>query len=271
MNNQPDEIGATLNRVNVDYPIYDSNAQVLQRRLMSIATLGRTQSKLGSIRVVHALNDLSFKVQAGSSIGLIGRNGAGKSTLLKLLAGILEPTAGSIIRKGNITALLTINSGMENEFDGYQNIRRVGLLRGFSAEEITEMTPDIVEFAQIGDFISLPVRTYSAGMRMRLAFAIATVGTPDMLLIDEVFGAGDKWFVTNARKRISAMLERSKCIVLSSHSIGHIREFCTSCMYLERGKIRAFGDTTEVLEIYEEDLAKGNAGANVDNESDGDS
>ena len=254
MNTNKLEIGETLQRVKVDYPIYDSNSQVLQRRLLSMATLGRSASRLGSIHVIHALNDVSFELRPGSAVGLIGRNGAGKSTMLKLLAGVLEPTSGKITRRGNITALLTINSGMENEFDGYQNIRRVGLLRGFSAQEIDEMVPEIVEFAQIGEFISLPVRTYSAGMRMRLAFAIATVGTPDILLIDEVFGAGDRWFVTNARKRIIAMLERSKCLVLSSHSLAQIREFCTSCIYLQRGEIRAQGATDEVLEIYEDDL-----------------
>ncbi len=256
MSDSPLEIGAILKKVRVDYPIYDSNSQVLQRKLLSLATFGRKQTELGNIHVVHALKDVSFELRAGSSVGLIGRNGAGKSTMLKLLAGVLEPTSGQITRAGNITALLTINSGMENEFDGYQNIRRVGLLRGFSAEQIDAMVPEIVEFAQIGEFMSLPVRTYSAGMRMRLAFAIATVGTPDVLLIDEVFGAGDRWFVTNARKRIVAMLERSRCIVLSSHSLNQIREFCTSCIYLEHGEIRAQGDTRDVLAEYEGDMRR---------------
>jgi ABC-type polysaccharide/polyol phosphate transport system ATPase subunit len=151
---------------------------------------------------------------------------------------------------------------MENEFDGYQNIRRVGLLRGFSIQEIEQMTPEIVEFAQIGEFMSLPVRTYSAGMRMRLAFAIATVGTPDVLLIDEVFGAGDRWFMTNARNRIASMLERSRCIVMSSHALSHIREFCTSCIYLEQGEIRAHGATDDVLDVYEKDLVRAQRAAN---------
>lgn len=256
MNDNMTEIGVSLNQVKVDYPIYDSNAQVFQRRILKLVSFGRFHGKLGSIHVVHALKEISFELGAGSSVGLIGRNGAGKSTLLKLMAGVLEPTSGKISRRGDITALLTINSGMENEFDGYQNIRRVGLLRGFTAREMDDMTPEIVDFAQIGDFISLPIRTYSAGMRMRLAFAIATVGTPDILLIDEVFGAGDRGFLTNARKRIGALLERSRSIVLSSHSVGLIREFCTSCIYLERGEIRAHGDTEDVLKLYEKDVRK---------------
>jgi homopolymeric O-antigen transport system ATP-binding protein len=256
MNDQPTEIGVSLHRAKVDYPIYDSNAQVFQRRILNIASFGRFHRKLGSIHVVHALKEISFELRAGSSVGLIGRNGAGKSTMLKLLAGVLEPTSGKISRRGDITALLTVNSGMENEFDGYQNIRRIGLLRGFTAAEIDDMTPEIVEFAEIGDFISLPVRTYSAGMRMRLAFAIATVGTPDILLIDEVFGAGDRWFLTKARRRIGALLERSRSIVLSSHSVGHIREFCTSCLYLEQGEIRAHGETDDVLKVYNEDIKR---------------
>ncbi len=260
MNTPTSEVGVSLVDVKVDYPIYDSNAQVMQRRLLNLVSFGQVHRHPGNVHVVHALKDISFELCAGSSVGLIGRNGAGKSTLLKVLAGVLEPTDGTITRRGSITALLTMGSGMENDLDGYQNIRRIGLLRGFTPAEIETLTPDIVAFAELGEFISRPVRTYSAGMRMRLAFSIATVGTPDVLVIDEVFGAGDRQFLTKARERISKLLERSKSLVFASHSLDHIRNFCTSCIYLEHGAIRAHGPTEDVLKFYQQDLKSASAG-----------
>ena len=250
-------IGITLEGVVVDYPLFDASAQNLQKRLLNIASFSRVRQTLGTVHVVHALKGISFDLKAGSSVGLIGRNGAGKSTLLKLMAGVLEPIRGRISRRGNITSILTIGSGMEQELDGYQNIRRIGLLRGFSIKEIEAMTPEIVAFAQLGDFLRLPVRIYSSGMRMRLAFAIATVGTPDILLIDEVFGAGDNYFKVRAKERISRLLSRSKIFVLSSHSVNLIREFCTTCLYLDAGQIRAYGETEEIMSLYEADLKEG--------------
>ncbi|MDX1411132.1 MAG: ATP-binding cassette domain-containing protein [Nitrospirales bacterium] len=212
---------------------------------------------LSTIRVVHALKEISFDFKPGDSVGLIGNNGAGKSTLLKLMAGVLEPVRGKISRCGQITSLLTFGSGMQPQLDGYQNIRRMGLLRGFSIREVKDMTPEIVEFAQLGDFITLPLRTYSTGMRMRLAFAIATVGTPDILLVDEVFGAGDNLFIKRAKERISKLLYRSKIVVLSSHSESIIREFCATCLYLDSGQIRAYGETEEILSLYAADIKEG--------------
>ena len=246
--------GITLEKVTVDYPLYDSNAQVMQRRLLNLMSFGQLQPSLGNIKIIHAIKGISFDLTPGSSVGLIGRNGAGKSTLLKVMAGILEPSNGNIARRGSITSLLTIGSGMELELDGYQNIRRIGLLRGYTSEEIESVTEEIVEFAQLGDFISLPMRTYSSGMR--LGFSIATVGTPDILLIDEVFAAGDSLFMQRARERISGLLQRSKSLVFSSHSAGLVREFCSTCIYLQRGEIRAYGETEEVLQHYQDDLER---------------
>ena len=261
------EIGISLKNVGVDFPIYGSNAQVMQRRLLNFASFGLAKLSLGEIRVVHALNDISFELEPGSALGLIGQNGAGKSTLLKVMAGVLEPTVGDIDRRGDITSLLTISSGMESELDGYQNIRRVGLLRGFTPNQIEAMTEEIIEFANLGDFISLPVRTYSSGMRMRLGFAIATVGTPDILLVDEVFGAGDSLFMQRARQRITALLTRSKSIVLSSHSTLLIKEFCTTCLYLQQGRVRAYGATEDVLAEYTEDIKQSRAQPKMDSVS----
>ncbi len=247
-------IGIAIDRVAVDYPLFGAGAQTLQKRLLNVASFGRLQRDVGTIHVVNALKDLTFDLKPGSSVGLIGRNGAGKSTLLRLMAGVLEPTRGRISRRGKIQALLTLASGMEGELDGYQNIRRIGLLRGFPRAEIEAVTPEIVAFAQLGEFMALPVRTYSSGMMVRLAFAIATIGTPDILLIDEVFGAGDGLFRRRAQERIKALLSRSKSIVFSSHAGNLIREFCGTCLYLERGRIKAYGETEEILNLYRDDL-----------------
>ncbi len=257
MNGPTSPIGITCERVVVDYPLFDAGAQNLQKRLLNLASFSRLRRTLSTIRYIHALRDISFDLKAGDAVGLIGRNGAGKSTLLKLIAGVLEPIRGKISRRGRITSLLTFGSGMQPELDGYQNIRRLGLLRGFSIKDVEAMTPEIVAFAQLGDFMTLPVRTYSAGMRMRLAFAIATVGTPDIMVIDEVLGAGDNLFMKRAQERIRGLLSRSKIIVLSSHSENTIREFCTTCLYLDSGQIRAYGETEEILTLYAADLKEG--------------
>ena len=245
-----------LDHVAVNYPIYGGNTRNLQTYLWNVVWNRHGERQDNGIKVVRALKDISLGIERGTSLGLIGMNGAGKTTLLKLMAGVLEPSRGHIERNGNINALLNIGSGMETDLSGYENIRRVGLLRGFSPAEIEDMTPGIVEFADIGKFMTLPVRTYSSGMRMRLSFAIATSGTPDVLLIDEVFNAGDSAFRARASKRIRDLVFRSKTFVLSSHSTELIREFCSTCLYLERGTVKDYGATDGVMKTYEVDIKK---------------
>ncbi len=253
MNHTATPIGINLEQVDVEYPLFDAGAQDLQRRIVNLVTFKKVKPSFTPVKVVNALKNISFRLDPGSAVGLIGRNGSGKSTLLKVMAGVMEPSRGSIWRCGKINAILTIGSGMESELNGYQNIQRLGLLWGLSVEEIRGLVPDIIEFSQLGDFIYLPVRTYSSGMRMRLAFAIATVGTPDILLIDEVFGVGDSQFRERAKQRISKLLQRSRIVVISSHADDLIREFCTRCLYLENGRIKAYGDTDEVIKLYHAD------------------
>jgi ABC-type polysaccharide/polyol phosphate transport system ATPase subunit len=239
-----------LDHVKVDYPIYNANAKVLRNQLARTVNL-RGSNRFGDdFRIVNALKDVSFKLKVGASVGVIGLNGAGKSTLLKLMAGVLEPNRGHVNRTGKINAILNIASGFEPELTGYQNIRRVGLLRGFSKTEIEALTPEIIEFSGLGDFILLPVRTYSAGMRVRLSFSIATAGAPDVVLIDEVFNAGDAEFRERASARITGLMARSQAFVFSSHSLGLIREFCNQCLYLERGRVKACGDLDDVIDLY---------------------
>jgi len=245
-----------LENVSVDFPIYSSDSRTIRKSMLGAAIPTRRMEAQQGIHVVRALRNISLTIETGSSLGLIGFNGAGKSTLLKVLAGVLEPTRGQIARHGSVNALLNIGAGMSGDLTGEENIRRVGLLRGFSTAEINTKLPEIVAFADIGEFIHLPVRTYSSGMRMRLSFAIATAKIPDILLIDEVFNAGDSAFRNRASKRIKTLIADAKTFVLSSHSKDILMEFCKKCIYLEEGRIKTQGSMDSVMTEYGQDIKK---------------
>lgn len=250
MNQLTTNIGISVNDVSVSYPIFNTNAQNLRKRLINYISGNKFKDEINDIHYIHALRSINLSLEPGRCVGLVGRNGAGKSTLLKLMAGILEPTSGAITRNGEIASILTIGSGMELELDGYQNISRMCMLKGYSLSDSRSMSEEIVDFAQLGRFINLPVRTYSSGMKMRLAFAIATARVPDILLIDEVFGAGDAAFAHKAKDRIQNIASSAKCVVISSHSENLIKEFCNYCIYLNEGKLVAYDKTDEVLKYY---------------------
>lgn len=237
--------------VTVQYPVLDARSLSLRNRLVNLGTGGLLEKEAGSAIIITALKGISFELNDGDILGLVGGNGAGKTTLLKTLAGIFEPDVGSVIRRGEVATLLDIGTGIEGDLNGYENIYRIGLLRGFSKNKIEESLPDIEEFTDLGDYLSLPTRTYSAGMKTRLAFAIATMTRPEILLIDEVFAAGDANFQAKARRRVEDQLISAKIIILASHSNDLIRMFCNKCMQLDKGSIVSFGATEEVLEKYQ--------------------
>ena len=201
----------------------------------------------GKIRV---LDDISFTAVPGDRIGLIGKNGAGKSTLLRTLAGIYRPSSGYQYVNGRISTLFSSNLGFNTEATGYENIQLSGRLLGLSGKAISDLTPDIVEFCELGDFLDLPLRTYSSGMRLRLGFAIATSIQPELLLVDEVFGAGDRSFREKANKRVQTVMAKASLLMLASHADNVITAMCTKAMWMENGRIRAFGHVDEVLEQY---------------------
>lgn len=209
----------------------------------------------GKSSVVLALDGIDLDLPRGTRIGLIGSNGAGKSTLLRVLAGIYKPTSGHIVTQGKISTLFTSRIGINQQVTGRENILLSGLLLGFTRKEIEAMMPDIIDFAGLGDFIDLSLHTYSTGMATRLGFAIATAIQPEILLIDEVFGAGDRDFQTKARNRVTALMEKAGTLVLASHSVGIIRRFCSQALWIEHGRVRAIGTLDEVLEAYEEAVA----------------
>ena len=199
---------------------------------------------------VRALTDLSFAVEPGECLGMVGANGAGKSTLLRILAGLSRPSAGQLEIQGRISALLELNSGFHPEFTGRENIRLAGTILGFSPREIAARTEEIIAFAELGEFIDLPVRTYSAGMFLRLGFAVATAVEPDVLLIDEALAVGDEYFRGKCTHRLREFRRQNKTIVIASHDLTLVRSLCDRALLLDRGRLALQGPPAEVLQAY---------------------
>jgi len=197
-----------------------------------------------------ALRDLSFHVKKGTTLGIIGKNGAGKSTLLKVLTGIVTPSNGSVEVHGKISALLELGAGFNMEYTGMQNIFLQGTLMGFTQQEMEKKVPDILKFADIGDFIHQPVKTYSSGMFVRLAFSTAINVEPDILIVDEALAVGDIFFQNKCYKKFAEMREKGITILFVSHDIGSIKQFCDTVVWLKDGQIEAFGNKDEVCSKY---------------------
>ena len=209
----------------------------------------REKDKRGRMHIV-VLDKLAFQINPGDRIGFVGRNGAGKSTLLKTLAGIYRPTSGSVKINGNISALFSKSLGFNSDATGMENILLYNTLMGIPKAEQESLVPEIADFSELGDFLYMPLRTYSAGMTMRLGFALSTAVKADILLIDEVFGAGDRHFQLKAQQRIERTMSESNTMVMASHSDQVISQFCNKALWLHGGCIRAFGPTDDVLKEY---------------------
>jgi ABC-2 type transport system ATP-binding protein len=199
-----------------------------------------------------ALRNVNLRVVHGESLAVIGPNGAGKSTLLQVLAGILQPNEGSVDVIGNVSSLLTLGAGFDPDMSGRENIRLSGAFLGIEHRLMEELLPGIVEFADIGEFIDASIKTYSAGMRARLGFAIATAVDPDVLLIDEVLGTGDAVFRAKSKERIKELTKAAKGIVLVTHDMHWVTEFCNRAMLLEGGHVILEGNPAEVVKLHEE-------------------
>jgi ABC-type polysaccharide/polyol phosphate transport system ATPase subunit len=243
----------TLSNVVVDFPIYGSQKS-FRSELLGRATGGliRREGPRQKRVSVRALDHISIHFEHGDRVGLIGHNGAGKSTLLRVLAGVYEPTSGTISVEGGVSPLFNASPGLDLEDTGYENIVTCGLFLGMSREEIDHKTPDIAKFSELGDYLSLPCKTYSTGMLTRLGFAIATALDPEILILDEGLGAGDARFAGRAAVRVKALVERASIMVLASHADALIQSMCNKAVLMEGGKIRAFAPVEEILEIYKE-------------------
>ena len=201
-------------------------------------------------RDVDAIRGISFGVSRGSVLGVIGSNGAGKTTLMRTIAGIIPPTAGRVTIRGDVTAMLTIGVGFRADLSGRENIRLGGLASGMSRTEVEKATESIIEFAELREFVDLPVRTFSSGMRSRLAFAVATHASPDILLIDEALSAGDARFKRRAAERIESLCNGSSTVVLVSHGLASITSICDRAVWLDKGSIRSIGAPGDVVAAY---------------------
>lgn len=196
--------------------------------------------------------DVSFEVEKGDVVGIIGRNGAGKSTILKIIAGVLTPTEGKVEVEGNIVPMLELGSGFDFELSGRENIFLNGSILGYSEEFIKEKYDEIVEFSELGEFIDRPIRSYSSGMLMRLAFSIATVVEPEILIVDEILAVGDEAFQKKSKRKMLSLMSGGTTVLFVSHSIGQIREMCNKVVWLEDGKLRMMGETKKVCDAYQE-------------------
>ena len=210
----------------------------------------------GGPRDFWALTDVSFRLVSGESLAVIGPNGAGKSTLLQVLAGIIVPSAGSLTVNGRISSLLTLGAGFDQDLTGRENILLAGAFMGMTHAETKERLEPIVQFADIGEFIDAPIRTYSTGMRARLGFAIATSVDPDVLLLDEVLATGDQVFREKSKARVLELVRQAKAIVLVTHDMTWVTEYCNRAILLERGHVVAEGEPADVVAIHQEHSAR---------------
>ena len=202
--------------------------------------------------VFHVLNDISFALEDGKSLGIVGINGAGKSTLLKILAGTLQSTSGSFELIGQVAALLELGAGFHPEFSGRKNIHLNASLLGVPEQNIVELENDIIEFSELEQFIDRPVKTYSSGMYVRLAFSIATMVRPDILIIDEALSVGDLTFQKKCIQRMNEFKEQNKTLIFCSHSMFHVQELCEMAIWLDKGQIKEIGDSEQVVGHYED-------------------
>ena len=230
----------------IEFPLYHHNARSLKKRLFDGATR-RVKQDAESRVVVAALSGLSFAIGKGERVALVGSNGAGKTTLLRTIAGIYEPVAGRLLVEGEIGSLIDPGAGMNPLLTGRENIVLRGLYRGMKESEGRALANEIAEFSGLGEFIDLPIRGYSAGMNVRLSFAMATAITPEILLMDEWFLAGDANFMAKAEDRLTRLVAGADILVIATHDMGIVRQWCTRAIKLEAGRIVADGPVAEVL------------------------
>ncbi len=244
---------ATINLVDVtvDIPVYNVRGRSLKSMMFQRAIGGHVRAReRGDVVVVRALDAVSASFSSGERIGLIGHNGAGKTTFLRVLSGVYAPTMGHAWIDGEVSALTDIMTGIDPEATGYDNIMYRGILLGHTKSQAKALVPEIEAFSELGEYLDLPVRTYSTGMMMRLLFAIATSIRPAILLMDEMISVGDANFVEKARARLESVISKTSILVISSHVEDVIREFCGRVVWLERGKMIMDGAPDEVLAAY---------------------
>jgi ABC-2 type transport system ATP-binding protein len=248
-----------LRDVSVDIPIFNTSNRSLKNNIISAATGGQIRPRAGNAGrvIVRAIDALTLDLQHGERLGLIGHNGAGKSTLLRVLGGIYEPTSGQISIDGSVASMVDIGFGFDPDATGWDNIVLRGMLLGYSRKQIDRQSREIGEASGLGEFLDMPLRTYSSGMSTRLAFAVSTSITPEILLIDEGIGAGDAAFHAHAKERLKSFIGEAGLLVMASHSNGLLRQWCTMGLWMEHGRVRLHGPIETVIGAYEASIAEG--------------
>lgn len=243
-----DNTAIELKNVSLSFKIGNDKIDNLKEYV--IRTLNRTKEKK---TIFKATDDVSFKIYKGEKVGIIGFNGAGKSTLLKIISGVYAPDEGEVIINGNIAPLLSLGAGFDKNYSGRENVFLNGSILGYNEEFLKEKYDEIIEFAELGEFIDLPVKNYSSGMLSKLGFSIATIVEPDILILDEVLGVGDITFRRKSRRKLKSLMESNTTVLLVSHSINEIRSICDKAIWIDKGKVREVGEVNFVCDQYEEE------------------
>jgi ABC-2 type transport system ATP-binding protein len=245
---QTADIGITTEDACVDFPIFDARSRSLKKTVMGV--VGGNIDSAHKVPIIEALRGISLRLDRGARVGLVGHNGAGKSTLLRLLSGIYEPTRGTTTIRGRVAPVFDLGVGMDPEISGYENIVIRGLFLGMTRKQMEERVDDIADFTELGDFLGMPLRTYSTGMRVRLALGVVTSIDPEILLLDEGIGAVDAAFLDKSKKRLADLVERSGLLVFASHSDEFLRDLCDTAIWMEHGRVKMQGELEEVLRAY---------------------
>ena len=232
----------------VDFPIFDAKSRSLKKTVMGL--VGGNIASESKVPIIEALRDITVHIEHGARVALVGHNGAGKTTLLRLLAGIYEPTRGSAIIRGRVAPVFDLGVGMDPEISGLENIIVRGLFLGMTRKQMEERVDDIAEFTELGDFLRMPLRTYSTGMRVRLALGVVTSINPEILLLDEGIGAVDSAFLEKSKRRLSDLVDRAGLLVFASHSDEFLRELCDTAIWMEHGQVRQQGPLEDILRAY---------------------
>ncbi len=239
----------SLKNVSIQIPIYDVGGASLRKAILS-KTVGGRFARSGSHLLVDALQDISFEAHDGDRVALLGNNGSGKSTLLRVLSDVYPATSGTVKVVGDVSPMFDATLGMSMDATGMENIWMCGRIWGLSPAQIKNSLNDITEFTELGDYLNVPVRTYSTGMMLRLAFAIATVRDPEILLLDEIVGVGDAAFFEKAFNRLQGIIRRSQILFLASHADDILRIVCNKAIWLDHGKLIQFGEFEEIVAAY---------------------
>jgi homopolymeric O-antigen transport system ATP-binding protein len=245
----------SLDGVSVRLPVYQTGSRSLKKRMLFHGSAGRIGRDAHDQVFIEALRDVSLSLISGDRVALIGANGAGKTTLLRTIAGIYEPVEGEVKTRGRVSPMLDINVGIDGDLNGFDNIRMRALLLGLTPKEVEQHLPEIAEFTELGDYLDMPVGTYSAGMILRLSFAVATCLAPEILLMDESILAGDAHFIDKAEVRLRGVIERASVMVLASHDLELCGRWCTKGVWLEQGRIREFDTVEAIVRKYRQSVS----------------